>query len=96
MISKLSQPLILIPESMEIIDELEPTERGLYTGSIGYLDFKGDMDFNIVIRTLVLKKNKGSFQVGAGIVHDSDPTREYEETLHKGEALAKALFEASA
>lgn len=80
---------------MEIIDELEPVRRGLYTGSLGYLGFSGDLDLNIVIRTLVLKGNKGYLQVGAGIVHDSDPAREYEETLHKGEALAQALTEAS-
>ncbi len=76
---------------MEIIDELEPVSRGLYTGSIGYFDFNGDLDFNIIIRTLVLQKNKGSFQVGAGIVYDSDPAQEYEETLHKGEALVHAI-----
>ena len=76
---------------MEIIDELEKSARGLYTGSIGYMDFKGDLDLNIVIRTLVLQKKKGWLQVGAGIVHDSDPAKEYEETLHKGEALVEAL-----
>ena len=80
---------------MEIIDELEPVRRGIYTGSLGWLDFKGDLDFNIVIRTLVLHRNRGTFQVGAGIVHDSDPGREYEETLQKGEALAEALVKAS-
>jgi len=80
---------------MEIIDELEPVRRGLYTGSLGYLDFSGDLDFNIIIRTLVIRDGEGSLQVGAGIVHDSDPDREYEETLHKGEALAQALAEAS-
>lgn len=80
---------------MEIIDELEPTRRGIYTGSLGYLGFNGDLDLNIVIRTIVLQKNRGTFQVGAGIVHDSAPDREYEETLHKGEALAQALVEAS-
>ncbi len=79
---------------MEIIDELEPVGRGIYTGSLGWLDFKGDLDLNIVIRTLVLNQNKGTFQVGAGIVHDSDPAREYEETLQKGEALAEALVKA--
>lgn len=79
---------------MEIIDELEPVRRGLYTGSIGYLDFAGDMDLNIVIRTLILKGSKGYLQVGAGIVHDSDPEREYEETLQKGEALMQALVQA--
>lgn len=80
---------------MEIINELEPAARGLYTGSIGYLDFSGDMDMNIVIRTLVLRGREGHLQVGAGIVYDSDPVREYEETLHKGEALAEALARAA-
>ncbi len=80
---------------MEIIDELEPSRRGLYTGSIGYFDGKGNMDMNIVIRTLVFNEGKGSFQVGAGIVHDSDPEKEYLETLAKGEALIQALAEAS-
>jgi len=77
---------------MEIIDSLEKRPRGLYTGSLGYIDFHGDMDLNILIRTIVLERGKGSFQVGAGIVHDSNPGREYEETLHKGEAMAQALL----
>ena len=81
---------------MEIIDELEPMRRGIYTGSIGYIDFRGDLDLNIVIRTLVLEKARGYLQVGAGIVVDSDPAREYEETIHKGEALTEALVQASA
>jgi para-aminobenzoate synthetase component 1 len=76
---------------MEIIDQLEPVERGIYTGSLGYLGFDGDMELNIVIRTLILKKSRGFLQVGAGIVYDSDPRREYEETLHKAEALLRAL-----
>ncbi|MFA6600559.1 MAG: anthranilate synthase component I family protein [Candidatus Omnitrophota bacterium] len=76
---------------MEIIDELEPVARGIYTGSLGYLGFDGDMDLNIVIRTLVLCQHKGFLQAGAGIVYDSNPRREYEETLHKAEALIKAL-----
>ena len=80
---------------MEIIDELEPVQRGVYTGSLGYIDLCGDMDLNIVIRTILLRKGKGFLQVGAGIVHDSDPEKEYEETLHKAEALVKALREAS-
>lgn len=75
---------------MDIIDEIEPSRRGLYTGSIGYFD--GDnMDWNIVIRSLVFNRGKGSFQVGAGIVHDSNPEKEYLETLAKGEALMQAL-----
>ena len=76
---------------MEIIDELEPVTRNIYTGSIGYLGFNGDMDLNIVIRTLILTKGMGYLQVGAGIVADSDPVREYYETLYKAEALFKAL-----
>ncbi|WZL72893.1 aminodeoxychorismate synthase component I [Clostridiaceae bacterium 35-E11] len=77
--------------AMEIIDELEPTQRNMYTGSIGYIGFNGDMDLNIVIRTILCKDNKAYFQVGGGIVWDSDPELEYEETLHKGKALIKAL-----
>ena len=77
--------------SMQIIDELEPVERGIYTGSIGYFGFDGDLMLNIAIRTLILHKTQGFLQVGAGIVSDSDPAREYEETLHKGEALVEAL-----
>lgn len=77
--------------SMEIIDELEPGPRGIYTGAIGYFGFNGDMDWNIVIRSLVLQGRQGQLQVGAGIVHDSKPAREYRETLHKAEALLQAL-----
>lgn len=80
---------------MEIIDELEPVRRGVYTGSLGYIDLYGDMDLNIVIRTILLRKGRGHLQVGAGIVYDSDPDKEYEETLHKAEALTQALREAS-
>ena len=79
--------------SMEIIEELEPFKRNLYTGSIGRLDFNGDMDLNIVIRSLILYQGKGYLQVGAGIVYDSDPEQEYWETLHKGKALIDALAE---
>jgi len=76
---------------MEIIDELEPVTRNIYTGSIGYLGFNGDMDLNIVIRTFVIKNSMAHVQVGAGIVADSDPTREYYETLYKAEALLKTM-----
>jgi anthranilate synthase component 1/para-aminobenzoate synthetase component 1 len=76
---------------MDIIDELEPVTRNIYTGSIGYLDFNGDMDLNIAIRTFVIKPDRAYLQVGAGIVADSDPEREYYETLYKAEALFKAL-----
>lgn len=77
--------------AMEIIDELEPTQRNIYTGSIGYIGFNGDLDLNIVIRTIVCKEGKGYFQVGGGIVWDSDNQSEYEETFHKGKALMEAL-----
>ena len=80
---------------MQIIDELEPVCRGVYTGSLGYIDLRGDMDLNIVIRTMLLRKGKGHLQVGAGIVYDSDPEKEYDETLHKAKALIQALREAS-
>ena len=76
---------------MEIIDELEPTARGPYTGSLGYISNTGDMDFNIIIRTFVIKDGWAHVQVGAGIVADSDPVREYNETLYKAEALIKTL-----
>ena len=76
---------------MEIIDELEPVARGPYTGSLGYISNAGDMDLNIIIRTFVIKDGKLHIQVGAGIVADSDPGREYFETLQKAEALKKAL-----
>ncbi len=73
--------------AMEIIEELEPTWRHIYTGAIGYLSFSGDMDLNIAIRTILLKGEDVYFQLGGGIVADSDPVMEYEETLHKGKAL---------
>ncbi|RJQ50468.1 MAG: anthranilate synthase component I family protein [Nitrospiraceae bacterium] len=76
---------------MEIIDELEPVARGPYTGSVGYISFTGDMDLNIVIRTFVIKDKVAYVQAGAGIVADSDPEREYLETLKKAEALVRTL-----
>ncbi len=76
---------------MEIIDELEPLRRGPYTGSAGYLSFSGALDFNIIIRTFIIKNNTAYVHAGAGIVADSDPDREYGETLNKAEALVKTL-----
>lgn len=76
---------------MEIIEELEPVRRGPYTGSMGYLSWSGDLDFNILIRTLVVMNDVASLQVGAGIVADSDPAREYEETIHKAQAFFSAF-----
>jgi para-aminobenzoate synthetase component 1 len=77
--------------SMEIIDELEPTRRSIYTGNIGYLSFNGDLDLSIVIRTFLIKGRQAYFQVGGAVVYDSDPEAEYQETLDKGLALFKAL-----
>lgn len=77
--------------AMEIIDELEPTQRNIYTGSIGYFDFSGDLDLNIVIRSIVMKDNRLHFQVGGGIVWDSDEEMEFQETLDKGKALFETL-----
>jgi len=77
--------------SMEIIDELEPTKRAVYTGAMGYIGFNGNMDTNIVIRTFLTKDGKLYFQAGGGIVADSDPEAEYQETLDKARALMEAI-----
>ncbi len=77
--------------AMEIIDELEPTRRGLYGGAVGYISFNGNMDTAIAIRTLLIKGNTAYLGVGAGIVADSDPENEFEETMNKGRALLKAI-----
>ena len=77
--------------AMEIIDELEPTARGVYTGAIGYLSFHDTMDLNIAIRTMVAKGKDVYFQAGGGIVSDSEAEAEYEETLVKARALIESL-----
>ena len=77
--------------AMEIIDELEPTRRSVYTGSLGYMSFSRDMDLDIVIRTFIVKDSRAYFQVGGAIVYDSEPEAEYIETLDKGKALIQAL-----
>jgi para-aminobenzoate synthetase component 1 len=77
--------------AMEIIAELEPTARGPYCGSLGYLGFDGAADTNILIRTFTAGRGWVQFPVGGGVVADSDPEREYEETLHKAEGLLRAL-----
>ena len=77
--------------AMEIIDELESVRRGLYGGATGYIDFSGDMDFCITIRTMIKRKNKVYLQAGAGIVADSVPENEYNECCNKVMALAKTL-----
>jgi len=77
--------------AMEIIEELEPVRRALYTGCIGYLGFDGEADLNIVIRTVLCTGKKAYLQVGGGITIDSDPGMEYDETLDKARALIQAL-----
>jgi anthranilate synthase component 1 len=77
--------------AMEIIDELETSARGPYGGGVGYYSLNGDADFAIVIRTVVMKAGKAYIQAGAGIVADSDPTYEYNETERKMAAMIKAL-----
>ncbi|WP_282035226.1 anthranilate synthase component I [Metabacillus indicus] len=76
--------------TMEIIEELEPTRRGIYTGSIGWIGYNGDMEMNIVIRTLLAKDGHAYIQSGAGIVIDSNPKHEYKESLKKAQALLRA------
>ena len=77
--------------AMEIIAELEPDQRGPYAGAVGYFDYSGNLDTAITIRTIVVKDGVAHAQAGAGIVADSDPEREYQETLNKASALLKAL-----
>jgi len=77
--------------AMEIIAELEPTARGPYCGSLGYIGFDGSMDSNLLIRTFTIGKGWVQFCVGGGIVADSDPQCEYEETWHKAEGMLHAL-----
>jgi len=77
--------------AMQIIDELEPTRRGPYGGAVGYLDFAGNLDTCIALRTIVWKNGTFDIQVGAGVVADSVPASEYEETLSKAKAMLKAV-----
>ena len=77
--------------AMQIIKELEPSGRGLYAGAVGYLDFAGNLDFCIAIRTVIMSTGRAYLQAGAGIVIDSNPTAEYEETRDKARALVRAL-----
>ncbi|HEY6874661.1 MAG TPA: anthranilate synthase component I [Geobacteraceae bacterium] len=77
--------------AMEIIDELEPVRREIYGGAVGYFSFSGNMDLAIAIRTLVIKDGKVHLQAGAGIVADSDPAAEYQETVNKAKAVVKAI-----
>jgi anthranilate synthase component 1 len=77
--------------AMQIIDEVEPTRRGPYGGAVGYLDFAGNMDTCIALRTIVWRNGTFDVQVGAGVVADSVPAAEYEETMNKAKAMLKAV-----
>ena len=77
--------------AMELIDELETSKRGVYAGAVGYVDFSGNLDTCIAIRTMVVQGGTVYVQAGAGIVADSDPAKEYEETVSKGQALRQAI-----
>jgi anthranilate synthase component 1 len=81
---------------MEIIDEFEPVKRGVYAGAVGYLSWNGNMDTAIAIRTAVIKNNTLHIQAGAGIVADSKPELEWEETMNKGRAIFRAVALAEA
>ncbi|MFO7801619.1 MAG: aminodeoxychorismate synthase component I, partial [Desulfovermiculus sp.] len=81
--------------AMEIIDELEPFQRHVYTGSIGYLGFDGRLDLSIAIRTAVISQGRLVYSVGGGVVMDSDPEEEYQETWHKGRTFAQVLTASS-
>ncbi len=82
--------------AMQILSELEPTRRDIYAGAIGYLDFAGNLDFCIAIRTIIIRGGRAHIQAGAGIVADSNPAAEYEETRDKARALLQALAMAEA
>ena len=77
--------------AMEIIDELEPVKRGIYGGEVGYLSWSGNMDTAIAIRTVVVKDGQANLQASAGVVADSMPTSEWEETLSKARAMMRAI-----
>ncbi len=76
---------------MQIIDEIEPHRRGPYGGAVGYFDYRGNMDTCIALRTMVIKDGIVHVQAGCGVVADSDPDAEYEETVNKAKALIKAI-----
>ncbi|MFP4406804.1 anthranilate synthase component I family protein, partial [Rhodosalinus sp.] len=81
--------------AMQIIDELEPEKRGIYAGGVGYFSAGGDMDMCIALRTAIVKDGKLYIQAGGGVVHDSDPEAEYQETVHKSNAIRRAAADAA-
>ena len=82
--------------AMQIINELEPVKRGIYSGAVGYLSFNGNMDTAIAIRTAVIKDGELTIQAGAGVVYDSVPLSEWDETLNKARAVFRAATLAAA
>ena len=81
--------------ALEVIDELEPIRRNIYSGAVGYINWWGDADTAIAIRTAVIQDGRLHVQAGAGIVHDSDPAKEWDETMNKGRALFRAVAQAA-
>jgi len=77
--------------AMEIIDDIEPHRRGPYGGAVGYIDYRGNMDTCIALRTMVISEGNVHVQAGCGVVADSDPTAEYQETMNKARALVSAI-----
>ncbi|NIK12069.1 anthranilate synthase component I [Alkalibacillus almallahensis] len=77
--------------AMQLLNDLEPTKRGAYSGAVGYLNINGNLDFALAIRTMIIKDGLAHVQAGAGVVHDSDPESEYQETLNKAKALMEVL-----
>ncbi len=84
------------PRALEIIDELEPAARGVYGGVVGYFDLAGDADLAIAIRTAVIRNGVATVQAGAGLVADSDPATEHQETINKSAAPLRAIAIANA
>jgi anthranilate synthase component 1 len=84
------------PRALRLIEGYEPSRRGVYGGVVGYLDFHGDLDMAIAIRTAVIKDGVAHVQAGAGIVADSVPTTEYDETVNKAAAALRAVATAAA
>jgi anthranilate synthase component 1 len=81
--------------AMELIDEMETTRRGLYGGTVGYLDFAGDLDMAIAIRTAVIRDGVAYVQAGGGVVADSDPASEHQESVNKSMAVLRAVAAAT-
>jgi anthranilate synthase component 1 len=76
---------------MEIIDELEPVRRGVYAGAVGYFSYTGNMDTAIALRTMLIQNDRVYIQAGGGVVADSDPAAEYQESVNKAKAMLRSL-----